>query len=419
MRPYLPWIGFFVLVSIGCSAAAVDSGNGATKTNGNDSPDGGAASGDPSSVAKTCDESVDFDTDAANCGRCGRVCDDGACHQGMCTPRVEVTFESSVDPGDNPGLACVDDFEIVGGTVFVASTLKGLGRVRNRAFEPMRSDFRCVLATDGKELIAVARATPSGVANGSSIERFSSAGASVGKVSSAGIEDFPVWTATDGKVVATMGLHGGSSIDLATGAVRNFGIDAQGRHKLQFVGADLYARIDYQSVVRIEPAGGTTPVATLDDMWADWAIVQDRIYKMEMRDGVLALVASDLETKKTTVVAELDDASVKALAPTDWILEPRHEPSEFNFGVVTDGAKVYLLVPIIGLHPPATSDDGREATVIAEVGEDGKLRRIGAASPAAEYTYTEPVHYKIRDGRLYWRSGSCRAGGGSILSIPL
>src|SRR5688572_29351835 len=73
---------FVFLSMIAACSVAASSGNGAATTK----PDasGGPRAPDSGVSAPRC-EDVDLETDAENCGACGRSCHGGACSDGTCS----------------------------------------------------------------------------------------------------------------------------------------------------------------------------------------------------------------------------------------------------------------------------------------------------------------------------------------------
>ena len=89
-----------LLLLCGCGGAVSTEAAPAPAAKATPSPDG-------------CAETTAFSTDAENCGRCGHVCDDGTCTNGMCTPRVEAS--SALLPQ-----TVVGDIAIAGGYVWAS-----------------------------------------------------------------------------------------------------------------------------------------------------------------------------------------------------------------------------------------------------------------------------------------------------------
>lgn len=80
-----------LLLLAGCTATTTTN-TGATSSSSGGAEPGASSSGSTSPPpAPVCSDTTDFETDAKNCGRCGRACDDGACNAGVCAPRVEAT----------------------------------------------------------------------------------------------------------------------------------------------------------------------------------------------------------------------------------------------------------------------------------------------------------------------------------------
>ena len=375
--------------------------------------DGGTAKDDPNRPP-TCAESVDFQSDPQNCGRCGRVCDDGACHHGSCAPRVEATYDS------RSTLSCVDDYEVVGGVVFIANYTDGLFRVHNGASVSVDPGGNAALSTDAKALFAVSK--EGGLRSGKVLKRYTAAGALLETVHTQGTKGIPFWTATDGKIVATMGYYGGSTLDAVSGAAHDLfdDITMDAEHDVQLVGADLYTSLDYGGVSRY--SGSTwKKVVSFRSGVASWVVAGGHLYKTDFVNGAqasAALFECDLDGGKEKTITPLDRDAVRPLAPPDWIIDPG-ATSDARFAVVvSDGQKLYVFILIAGLHAPGTPDLG-SGTVIAELGADRKLRTIGAASPGPDVTTQREI--KVRGGRVYWRSGvRCGyEGGGKISSIPL
>lgn len=73
------WVASLLLVG-GC---------GASSTHGEENSASPGLTSAERNETPTCTNATNFETDPSHCGRCGHACDDGACTQGMCTPRLE------------------------------------------------------------------------------------------------------------------------------------------------------------------------------------------------------------------------------------------------------------------------------------------------------------------------------------------
>lgn len=380
----------------GCAASPSAEGAAAT--------DAGAPvdrDGDPA-AAKTCPPDADFGSDANNCGRCGRVCDDGTCNHGICNPRTELELD---------GRTCVGDLVVHGDKLYAALedklvTLAGGKAETVLAWPNGRASVQRSLASDGKNLwVAMAGSgdVESGDARALRFAHFDEAGVRSEDVIS---PQFPITTsfvaAGDGRI-AHLDVVGNFAFVDETRNVRTFDF-GRSPAGIRSFGGDFFVGVEI-SIVRVSKSGARSVVRDdVHDRDAPWTVTEDGIVDLDVGPERVTLRQVPPGSAAPTELASVTVADAQKLLAT---VVPGVEPIDAQFegswqepdGLVFASGAFYFTVAIPDRGRP--NDPHRSRAILRYTPSSGVslFAVVGESSSAS-------LRLRAGAGRLTWREGT-------------